>query len=289
METISRRTNLAKIAASLTMVLLVVLSLGGNADQIGQEYTETAFKRALITFDSARAINGLISVAQGTEVAIQPGGIGAILTPGEILDPINDLVEQFSQVMLFSSVVLGTQRLLIEISGWVWYSALLACVVLFCLATLWLPGLFASRTQRFALGLTGILLLLRFLVPMVAIANEVVFDLFLATGYEEANQHLEDATRELGSENKSIRPVEDPTGSGKSLLNALGDFYESAVAKTDVSAKLEELKTAANNTAENIIDLIVLFMIQTLLLPLLFVWLGYGAAKSLMRYALEVP
>ena len=156
MGIINRRTKLVKIASSLTMALLVALSFGGNADKIGQEYTETAFKRALITFASARAINGIISVAQGTEVAIQPGGIGAVLTPGEILDPINDLVEQFSQVMLFSSVVLGTQKLLIEISGWVWYSALLACVLGFCLATLWLPGLFTSRTQRFALGLAGI-------------------------------------------------------------------------------------------------------------------------------------
>jgi len=289
MGTIKRRKTVAKIAASLTMILLVTLSFGGNADKAGQEYTETGFKRALITFASARAINGLISVAQGTEVAIQPGGIGAVLTPGEILDPINDLVEQFSQVMLFSTVVLGMQKILIEISGWVWFSVLLVCVVLFCLATLWLPGLFASRTQRFALGLSGILLLLRFLVPVAAIANEAVFDLFLAPGYEAANRHLEDATRELGSEDNSIGPIEGSTGADQSLLDALGDFYESAMAKADVGAKLEALKTAANNTAENIIDLIVLFMIQTLLLPLLFAWLGYSAAKSLARYALKAP
>ena len=218
MGTIKRRTTVAKIAASLTMALLVTLSFGGNADKAGQEYTETGFKRALITFASARAINGLISVAQGTEVAIQPGGIGAVLTPGEILDPINDLVEQFSQVMLFSTVVLGMQKILIEISGWVWFSVLLVCVVLFCLATLWLPGLFASRTQRFALGLAGILLLLRFLVPVAAIANEAVFDLFLAPGYEAANRHLEDATRELGSEDNSIGPIEGSTGADQSLL-----------------------------------------------------------------------
>jgi hypothetical protein len=289
MGTINRRTTVAKFAASLTMALLVTLSFGGNADKTGQEYTETGFKRALITFASARAINGLISVAQGTEVAIQPGGIGAVLTPGEILDPINDLVEQFSQVMLFSTVVLGTQKLLIEMSGWIWFSVLLACVVLFCLATLWLPGRFTPGTQRFALGLSGILLLLRFLVPVAAIANEAVFDLFLAPGYEEANRHLEDATRELGSEDKSIVPIEDPTDADHSLLDALGDFYESAMAKADVGAKLEALKTAANNTAENIIDLIVLFMIQTLLLPLFFAWLGYSAAKSLVRYALKAP
>lgn len=289
MGTINLRTKLAKIVASLTMVLLVALSFSGNADKIGQEYTETGFKRALITFASARAINGLISVAQGTEVAIQPGGIGAVLTPGEILDPINDLVEQFSQVMLFSAVVLGTQKILIETSGWVWFSALLSAVLLFWLATLWLPHLFAPKTQRVALGLLGIILLIRFLVPVAAITNEAVFDLFLAPGYEEANRHLEATTRELGSEEKSIAPTEEPTGASNSMLEALKNFYESAKAKTDIGAELEELRTSANKTAEEIIDLIVLFMIQTLLLPLLFAWLGYSAAKNMAHYALGTP
>jgi len=279
------RPWLARIAASLTMAFLVALSFGGNADKTGEEFTETGFKRALITFASARAINGLISVAQGTEVAIQPGGIGAVLTPGEILDPVNDLVEQFSQVMLFSAVVLGTQKLLIEISGWVWFSVLLAAVVLFWLATLWLPRLFSPATQRAAFGLAGILLILRFLVPVAAIANEAVFDLFLEPGYEEANRHLERATRELGSEQKRI----EPAAGDSSLLSALEDFYQSAKAKADIGAELEELKTAANKTAEEIIDLIVVFMVQTLLLPLVFAWLGYSAARSLARHATKAP
>ena len=101
------RTKWVKVAASLTMLLLVAVSFDGNADKVGQEYTETGFKRALVTFASARAINGLISVAQGTEVAVQPAGVGAVFTPGEILDPVNDLVEQFSPVMLFSAAGIG--------------------------------------------------------------------------------------------------------------------------------------------------------------------------------------
>lgn len=289
MGTYNWRTTLAKIIVSLAMVLLVAVSFGGNADRIGQEYTETGLKRALITFATARAINGLISVAQGTEVAIQPGGIGAVLTPGEILDPINDLVEQFSQVMLYSTVVLGTQKLLIEISGWVWYSALLASVLFFCLASLWVPHLFTPATRRVTLGLSGILLLARFLVPVAAVANEAVFDLFLEPGYESANRHLENATRELGNEGRSAGSSQEPAGSGNAMWEALENFYASAKAKTDVGAELEALRTAANKTAENIVDLIVLFMIQTLLLPFLFAWLGYSAARHMARYALLAP
>ena len=69
-------------------------------------------------FAMARGLNGVISVAQGTSVAIQPAGVGVMLAPGELLDPVNDLVEQFSTVMLFASASLGLQRLLIGMSGW---------------------------------------------------------------------------------------------------------------------------------------------------------------------------
>jgi hypothetical protein len=289
MRAIDRRTTWGKIAASLAIGVLVALSFGGIADKTAQDYTETGFRRALITYATARAINGIISVAQGTEVAIQPGGVGAVLTPGEILDPINDLVEQFSQVMLFSAAVLGTQKLLIEISGWLWFSALLVSVLVFWLATLWRADRFAAGTQRTALAVAGIMLLIRFLVPVAAIANEAVFDLFLAPRYEAANRQLEDATRDLGSEQKSVARAEGQTGADNSLLEALGGFYESARNRADVSAQIEELKAAANQTAEDIIDLIALFMVQTLLLPLLFAWLGYAGAKRLVRFALEAP
>lgn len=288
MAAIHRRPVLIKIAVTLTMSLLVAVSFFGNADKMGQEYTETGFKRALVTFASARAINGLISVAQGTEVAVQPAGVGAVFTPGEILDPINDLIEQFSQVMLFSAAVLGTQKILIEMSGWIWFSTLLAIVVFFWLATLWMPRLFTPRTQRIVLAISGLLILFRFLVPLAAIANEAIFDIFLAPEYEEAYLQLEGATGELGSK-KSFVPPEGQTEPEKSFSEKLSEYYESLKEKTDVSFKIEEFKTAANETITDVINLIIVFMVQTLLLPLLFAWLGFSIAKGLVRYALVTP
>ena len=55
-------------------------------DERGQEYADAALKRSLLTFGVARALNGVISVAQGTEIALQPAGVGLTFTPGQILD-----------------------------------------------------------------------------------------------------------------------------------------------------------------------------------------------------------
>ena len=71
-------------------------------DAPATEQVEAGLKRALISFAAARALNGVISVAQGTEVSVQPLGVGVTLAPGQLLDPINDLIEQFSNLMLLS-------------------------------------------------------------------------------------------------------------------------------------------------------------------------------------------
>jgi len=93
-------------------LILVVTAVAWwpSLDAHGNATVDAAFKRALVTWAIARGLNGVLSVAQGTEVAIQPAGIGVNFAPGEILDPINDLVERFSWIMMLAASSLGVQR-----------------------------------------------------------------------------------------------------------------------------------------------------------------------------------
>ena len=60
-------------------------------------------------------INGVISIVQETGVSFQPGGVGITLSPGQLLDPLNDLIEQFSSIMLVVCVSLGMQLILLNL------------------------------------------------------------------------------------------------------------------------------------------------------------------------------
>jgi preprotein translocase subunit SecG len=55
---------------SVAALVLIVLMHQGQFDDIGEHYTEEGLKRALITYGIARGLNAVISVAQGTEVAV---------------------------------------------------------------------------------------------------------------------------------------------------------------------------------------------------------------------------
>ena len=104
----------SKLFLSLFFILAIVFNLNQALDNSSQHYVDKAFNRAIISFGIAKTLNGVISVAQGTEVAIQPAGVGINLTPGQILDPVNDLIERFSWIMLASTTSLGIQKVFLK-------------------------------------------------------------------------------------------------------------------------------------------------------------------------------
>ena len=118
-------TKRRKITLTLVAIVTAALAWSGVADGLSDDYADEAFKRALVTFAVARTLNGVISVAQGTEVAVEPGGVGVNFTVGQILDPINDLVEHFSSVMLVATSSLGLQNILLNMTSWWGVSAVL--------------------------------------------------------------------------------------------------------------------------------------------------------------------
>ena len=102
--------NLNKlILVALTSVLLVI-ALSFTIDENAKKLIDESFKQAVIVFGSAKALNGVISLAQGTEIDLP----FVVIAIGEILDPINDLVEQFSLIMLASLISLGIQKILLN-------------------------------------------------------------------------------------------------------------------------------------------------------------------------------
>ena len=121
-----------RIYAPLLLVAILFLSWTSPLDAMSTEQVDAGLKRALVTFATARMLNAVISVAQGTDVAIEPAGIGVKFAPGEILDPINDLVEKFSTLMLFASIAFGIQKILINLGGHWAVSATLSAAVVLC-------------------------------------------------------------------------------------------------------------------------------------------------------------
>lgn len=276
-----------KVLLSGLALVVVLLAWRGLVDDLGRDYTQAGVTRALVTFGVARGLNGVISVAQGTEIAIEPAGIGVVLAPGQILDPINDLVERFSWIMLASATSLGIQQVLLKVMAWPGLSLLLAVSLMTALVLLWWPRPVEIRLRRsiyrLALGLT----ILRFAIPLIAIGNELLYDAFLEPQYSASRGQLEMSVEAISDLNRQTVPP--ATSEAPSWLDSAKRAYASAADAVNVERRIEAFKLAVADVSEHAINLIVVFVLQTILFPLLFLWLMVQALKAVLqaRFGLE--
>ena len=293
------KSALGLVVRIVIVTTLVIGSWWHGLDVHAEAQVEAGLKRALIAFAVARGLNGVISVAQGTEVAIQPAGLGVVLAPGEILDPVNDLVEQFSSVMLVAAASLGLQRLLIGMSGWTPLVMTISVI-----AILWLLASLGQARRlrhahggavhahdvegptRMALLLQGalvVLLALRFSVPVAALLSEGAYRIFLQPEYERSRIELEAAKDNLGRTAQELQPSTEPPPD-ENLLDRTKRWFGETSGSFDVEKRIDALQETAAAVTRNIIDLIAIFVVQTVILPLLFLWLGWlGVSRGLPR------
>ena len=249
------------------VVIAVVFAWRAPLDAAAAQQVDAGLKRALLSFASARALNAIISVVQGTEVAVEPAGVGVVFTPGQVLDPVNDLVEQFSDLMLLASVSFGVQSVLINIGAYWPVSLLLSLAALG-----WAFGYLRMRPVPgwLARGL-AVLLMVRFAVPVVAIGSETLFQKFMAADYSASQQAIDTTSERLVRLNPPAAAASE-----QGVLERLQGWWSR---NGDVKLRFEQLKQAAEHATENVIRLIVIFLLQTLVIPLLLLWLLYGVTR----------
>lgn len=257
------------LALAAVLALLTAVSWWPALDRFATATVDAALTRALAAFAVARGINGAISMAQSAEVSLEPGGVGVSLAPGEVLDPVNDLVEQFSTLMLTASASLGLQKLLVGASGWLPIKVALTLAVLAWIALAWRgtggQALYGARMAAL------FLLALRLAVPLGALASEGVYRAVLADEYERSAAVLDDTLALLDEQGEALRPP--PPAADASLLDRARALVGEAGAAIDVRGRLAQLEATATAATRHMVNLLAVFTLQTVLLPLAFLWL----------------
>jgi len=279
---VQKKQPINKWLLSAMLFLAAVLSLTPFMDQRASADYDKLFQRAFVTFALARTINGVISVVQGTEVALQPAGVGVTLTPGQILDPVNDLVERFSWIMMGATISLGVQNVLLDISAWWVIQILFAALAAWMMVRVWYPGQ-DSRLQRTLLKRVFLLMLfIRFAVPVMLIANDLLYQQFLEQRYQQSTEIIAEAGREL-EQIKEEASVEESQDTDESMLDSITRAWSSTVDSIDLSGRLKRMQAQAADVIEHLIQLSVVFVLQTALLPVAFLWFFSQVIRRLFR------
>ena len=172
------------------LVIAAAIAWSGLLEDFSEDYVNRAFAGAGLIYATARGINGLVSVLQGTELDV----VFVTVAIGEALDPINDLIERFSDFILVALGSLALQKILLGLVSHTLFNTLLTALAAGVAYTLLRRdrSLYKPLFQAFL-----VTAFLRFSLGLVVLANNWVDSTFLQEQDQQRHAAMESFQGEL--------------------------------------------------------------------------------------------
>ncbi|MES2625031.1 MAG: hypothetical protein V4628_07125 [Pseudomonadota bacterium] len=275
-----------KILGVSGLLICALLSFTPWLDSYADDAIGSALSSTLKLFASVRGVDAIVSAAEGTELSIAPVGVGVTFAPGELVEPVDDLIEQLGDVLIWVLTLLGVEKLSLGLLGS--GSVRLISGTLFLVAAafiIWRPA--RPLPQRVRTMLV-VLVLIRIGLPLAAISSEAlaqyVVDARTATAESaliDVSQQIEDEQAAQNALVESQAPITD-VAEDQSLMeklntavddlgNAMSDMRNSL----DMQASMEQLSQRMEAAVNHVVDLLALVTLRALLFPGLFLFSGW--------------
>ena len=250
------KARIGRVAIHAAIAAVVLLAVAPLADRVGGEALDGSFKRALAALATTRGLDAALSLAQSSEVSFSLGPGGSIGI-GQVLDPVNDLVEQYGTLLMTSTTALGIQqvglRLGRSLGWWLFVPSLVALAAASAARGSMATGLTTWGRRLFALALFA-----RLAIPTAAWIDGIVADRFLEADYLAATAVVERTTERL----------EDMKADGPDK-----PWYERLNPVKVIGEQAKQLSDTLGTAAESIVNLVIYFTVSTIVLPLGTLWL----------------
>lgn len=252
-----------KIWITLLVVALTVLGFVRVTDEKAHEMVNESMLVAGASFATARTLDAAISLVKSAEVSV---GVASV-TLGQVLNPVSDLIDKFAWVMTLAVGSLALQKVLLIMMSSQLANVLLAFCALGLLLSIWSPIMQGYKKQWFSVF--KFMVLIRFAVVISLGLNIMVDTLFLDQQIESRATYIEEVTT-LVQQASDPSALEKPT-EDSSFLGSVKQEWESLTGK--LRSQTERLDLIQNSVEDSIIslmELIALFLLKTVLLPLGF-------------------
>jgi hypothetical protein len=278
------KTKQTATKSAIGILLSIVLFFSSGVqipelDSTADSYFKDSITKAGVSYGVCRVINATVSVIQESTIQLEPAGIGLSLAVGQIVDPINDMVERLSNVLIMSIASLGVQELAYEISITI-VPQILSILLLFLSFLIWFKNARVLKIQNILMSVMVIAAIARFCLPISSVANEFLQETFFEDKIIAANEKLTASTADIGQ----LEDVAVPKLDG--FLGTIGNSASYLKEKSvDFKNTIQVIMENKSVIIENLLRLTFLylgiFVIQVLVLPLLMFWFLMRIVNSL--------
>ena len=231
--------QLEKFTQPILIMALLIVSWWGAVDNLAAYVNGESIKDAAIIYGVARSINGVISLIQSAEISAIVGSV----RPGELLDPMNDLIERFSSVMAWSLSSLVLQKVLLSVFSSYSFKVIFTICCALMLVLKWLP-LSAHFVAR-AWSLFLIVASLRFSIAIVCALTAAVDQGFIQKIEQASLQTVQTFNSEISVGINDVAAIDEDAKQEQAALQIKRDEINKTVTLTnaDIATLSEQLDT----------------------------------------------
>ncbi|WNO62218.1 hypothetical protein [Rheinheimera sp. MMS21-TC3] len=282
--------RIAKTRGQRILLLLLILALFSTAIYSGilqqriinpllaplDNKAHSALKQSLIlssaSFATARLIDRGIAFVSEAEVGV---GVASI-KPGQLLKPLQDMAVRYSDLMVLAMTSVGMQLFLLEFGKVAALPLFGSGIIVMLLATGLGPRAWRQNSLFLLRIFIALLIIIRIGIPIAAYGVASLSTWVLEPQRVEAQAALSGATAHLNTE--PALPAEDS--------GALSWLKSSASSANEV---FNAVKHFTDGMVENLVQLIVVYTLQTLVFPLLSLWLLWHLGRWFVLQSRLMP
>lgn len=277
-----RTVTSQKLAKAFPVALAAILLFFASGvklpvlDSTADHYFQEAILKASATYATCRVINASVSIVKDSSLNLEPAGVGVTLALGQFLDPIDDMTERASDILVTAITSLGVQKLAYEIGVFV-APSILAVLLLFFAVLFGFGSEKWSRLQQTVLRLIFLIVIARLALPIAALANNYLQQHFFEERIASVNNELQVDGAEIDKLKDFSAQDTGFVGSIKNSASYIAGFKDS----------FGEIVKKGGSIVDNLLKIAFLyvgfFLIQVIILPLAVFWLLAKFANNLFN------
>ncbi len=260
--------NLKLTIQTIAIIFLVSIGWLRFFDDIAADTIDQSLLRAVVTYGSASLLDSSISVVKSLEFS---AGIASV-DIGQMLNSASDIINIFKEIMIFSIASLGLQKFLLIMMSSNFFNILLTSSALVYLFSLYARAFKKYQSPLF--NLFKMLFALRFAILISSSLTLLVDKIYIIDEITTYETQFTYAADNISSQAELIQSVEISNNTEEQgFIESISKKWDAM--KTVVSTPkniIEGIYESVNDSVLNLIILMTLFVLKTILLPLLFLY-----------------
>lgn len=257
------------LVAAVVLFMLPGLKLP-YIDTNTDTYFSESMTQAGVAYGVCRVVNASVSTVKESKIQIEPAGLGVSLAAGQVLDPLDDMTERASDILVTAIVSLGIQKIAYELCVY-FVPSLIGFAIIILFGMSFVKGDRATTLRGLVINSIILLAVARLFLPTSSIINAYLQENYFLPQIIKVQNELSMNFPEL----ERLKDMSMPEVDG--VVETMKNGFDFVGEKTsDLGATLKAMIANMDNMVINLLKLsylyVAIFIVQVIILPVCAFW-----------------